>query len=271
MRSEVGDAQVPGVPIGASAAAGLAPAGDAEQRRPLAHGEIGQEREFTRIDVPVLDALHVARHALADGAQPQRAVHDRERALVLGERFGEPRFLGEHRVLECVDEVARCAGGRLDPCAKAQPRGAYRDLVIARLPAALQVDTIDSQPISGGRVAVQHPGAGAFAAHRADRVRAEQPECSRAIGEIIDRVRIHAAHAVDDLYRGRRVGRRAHRLPRALHGGIDLDRRIVVVRLCLGLDAAAVLGRPGKQAQRHRGNLARARGDENECRGVHAV
>ena len=85
-------------------------------------------------------------------------------------------------------------------------------------------------------------------------------------------MRLDAPYAVDDLHGG---GRLAAGLPRA---PLALDRRIgclggvpLVERVGIGLQGAAVLGRPGKQAQRHRGNLARARGDANGCRGVHAV
>ena len=159
VRPHVGDPQVPGVAIGAAAAARLAAAGDAEQRCALAHRKLAEERELVRGDVPRLDALDVARHALSDGAQPQRPVHDRERALVLGERLGEPRLLVEHRALEHVGQLIRGARAVFKPRAEAQPQRARRDMLIARLAAALQVDAEDPQPVALGSVAIEHPGA----------------------------------------------------------------------------------------------------------------
>ena len=185
--AEVGDAQEPGEPLARNALQLGAALGDVEERRALADGELGEQGDLGRAEVPAVGALHVADDARAGRAQPQRAVDDGQRVAVLGQLLGELRLLVEHEAVERGDEVVRGGRARGQLGAEAQHGISGADLTVRErtsrahctigsrvrrnTAARLEVAT----PHAQRALAVEDARAVVLAAHDADGVGAEQP------------------------------------------------------------------------------------------------
>ena len=172
---------------------------------------------------------------------------------VLGQLLGEPRLLVQHQPVERGDEV----GGRLRPGgqlgAKVQrgaPGGhdAIADLDAGVVAAGLQVATPHAEHLSPSRMCARVPSQRTTpTAYEPNSPKAIVPSARSSMACASTR---RTPSTICTAGSGASPGRMT--LPRSLDGVVDQRGAVIVDSPGFGLDAAAVLGGPGDEAERHR-------------------